>query len=91
VSARVSGQYTDARWLNFEYVATERADSNEVYNVDLTYVSPHGNWTLSAFVHNLDDEAVYTGGGEQGFAPPLVYATIGAPRTYGARLQYAFE
>jgi iron complex outermembrane receptor protein len=91
VSARVSGQYTDARWLNFEYVATERADSNEVYNLDLTYVSPHGNWTISAFVHNLDDEAVYTGGGEQGFAPPLVYATIGAPRTYGARLQYAFD
>ena len=71
--------------------ARERVDSNQVYNLDLTYVSPQGNWTVSAFVHNIDDEAVYTGGGEQGFAPPLVYATIGAPRTYGARLQYSFD
>ena len=91
LGARLSGQYTDARWLNFEYVATERVGANEVFNLDLTYSSPQGNWMVHGFVHNIDDEAVYTGGGEQGFAPPLVYATIGAPRTYGVRLQYAFD
>jgi iron complex outermembrane receptor protein len=71
--------------------ATERVGSSEVYNFDLAYASPQGNWVVSGFVHNIDDEAVYTGGGEQGFAPPLVYATIGAPRTYGVRLQYSFD
>lgn len=91
LNARVSGHYTGERWLNFEYVATEFVDANEVFNFDLTFVSPAGNWTLGAFVHNIDDEAVYTGGGEQGFAPPLVYATIGPPRTYGVRVQYAFD
>jgi len=91
LAARLSGQYTDARWLNFEYVATERVGSNEVFNFDLTYVSPQANWAIAAFVHNIGDEAVYTGGGEQGFAPPLVYATIGAPQTYGLRLQYSFD
>jgi len=91
LAARLSGQYTDARWLNFEYVATERVGANEVYNFDLTYVSPQGDWAIAGFVHNIGDEAVYTGGGEQGFAPPLVYATIGAPQTYGLRLQYSFD
>jgi iron complex outermembrane receptor protein len=91
LSARLSAQYTGARWLNFEYVATERVGSSEVYNFDLAYASPKGSWVVSGFVHNIDDEAVYTGGGEQGFAPPLVYATIGAPRTYGVRLQYSFD
>ncbi|HSG65063.1 MAG TPA: TonB-dependent receptor, partial [Gammaproteobacteria bacterium] len=91
LGARVSGQYTDARWLGFEYVAPERAGSSVIYNLDLTFVSPDGRWTLRGFVHNVDDEAVYAGGGVQGFAPPLVYATVGAPRTYGGRVQYAFD
>lgn len=91
LGARLSGHYTDARWLNFEYVAPERVDSNTVYNFDLTFVSPGGNWAVAGFAHNIGDEAVYTGGGEQGFAPPLVYATIGPPQTYGVRLQYSFQ
>ena len=91
LGARFSGHYTDARWLNFEYVEPERVDSNTVYNFDLTFVSPGGNWAVAGFAHNIGDEAVYTGGGEQGFAPPLVYATIGPPQTYGVRLQYSFQ
>jgi len=43
---------------------------------------------VAGYVRNLTDKAAYTGGAVQGFAPPLVYATIAAPRTYGLRLRY---
>jgi hypothetical protein len=36
------------------------------------------------------DEAVYAGAGVHAFAPPLTYATIAPPRTYGVRLRYEF-
>jgi iron complex outermembrane receptor protein len=91
LNAALSGQYGSERWLGFEFVPTQRADAYEVFDVDLTYAAPDGRWSLAAFVHNIGDEAVYSGGSVQGFAPPLVYATIGPPRTYGVTLNYRFD
>ena len=33
----------------------------QTYDVDLTYLSRNGKWSLRAFVHNVGNEPVYTG------------------------------
>jgi len=91
VNAAISGQYGSPRWLGFEFVPAQDAASYQLFDVDLTYVSASGKWSIAGFVHNVADEAVYTGGAVQGFAPPLVYATIAPPRTYGVRVKYDFQ
>jgi iron complex outermembrane recepter protein len=91
LNAALSGQYASERYTGFEFVSSQLADSYQTFDFDLTYVSQSGKLLLGAFVHNIDDEPVYTGGSVQGFAPPLVYATIGPPRTYGVRARYNFD
>jgi iron complex outermembrane receptor protein len=88
--AAVTGQFASARWLGFEYVPTQRSGSYATLDADLTWTSPGGRWTIAGFVHNVTKEAVYTGGGVQAFAPPLVYATIAPPRTFGLRVRVNF-
>jgi iron complex outermembrane receptor protein len=88
--ADVSAQFASKRWLGYEFVSMQRADGYALLSADLTYQSPGQRWSVAAFVRNITNEAVYTGGGVQAFAPPLVYATIAPPRTYGVRLRYDF-
>ena len=89
LTGSVSGQYVSARWLGFEYVQGQRASQYTMLDADVTYA--HSAWSVSGYVHNIGNVAAYTGGGEQGFAPPLVYATIAAPRTYGMRINYIWH
>jgi iron complex outermembrane receptor protein len=91
LSAALSGEYASSRYTGFEFVQPQLADAAGTFDVDVTYVSTSGKWSLGAFVHNIGEEAVYTGGSVQGFAPPLVYATIGPPRTFGVRARYNFD
>jgi iron complex outermembrane receptor protein len=91
LNAALSGQYSSERYTGFEFVTPQLADAAGTFDFDLTYVSRSGKFLLGAFVHNLDNEPVYTGGSVQGFAPPLVYATVGPPRTYGVRARYNFD
>jgi len=91
LNAALSAQYGSERYLGFEFVSQQRADAYELFDFAVTYVDAGGKWSIAAFVHNIGDEAVYTSGSVQGFAPPLVYATIGPPRTYGATLRYSFD
>jgi iron complex outermembrane receptor protein len=79
------------RWGNFDYVAPEKEPSYATLDFDLAYTAPGAKWSLSTYVHNLTNENVYLGGGEQGFAPPLTYSTIAPPRTYGVRLRYNIQ
>ncbi len=91
IKAAVNVTFAASRWLNYEYVSTEHAEPYQVVDLDLTYTHTGGRWSLGAYVHNIGNEAVYTGGGEQAFAPPLVYATIAPPRTWGARARVNFD
>ncbi|MGH8325228.1 MAG: TonB-dependent receptor [Steroidobacteraceae bacterium] len=86
-----SAEYASGRWLGFEFVQSERAPSYTVYDFDLQFATASERWVFDTFVHNIANETAYSGGGEQSFAPPLVYATIGAPRTYGVRATYSLR
>lgn len=91
VVTNLASQLTSSRWLGFEYVPTQRVSTNVTFDADLTYTPRSGNWSVSVYGRNLSKEAVYTGGGVHSFAPPLVYATIAPPRTYGVRLKVMFD
>jgi iron complex outermembrane receptor protein len=90
IIADASAQFASQRWLSFEFVEPQRADGYVLLDFDLSYEAPNRRWSIAGFVRNITKEAVYSGGGVQSFAPPLTYATIAAPRTYGVRLRYNF-
>lgn len=83
-------QFVGARWLATDFTATERAASYTLVNAHLTYEAQKSRWAVTGYVRNIRNTAYYTSGIEQPFAPPLFAATIGAPRTYGARVSYKF-
>lgn len=83
-------QFASSRWLGFDYVPPEHVGGYASFDANLTYTAPKRNWSVAAYVRNIGEEAVYTGAGVHAFAPPLTYATIAPPRTYGVRLRYEF-
>jgi iron complex outermembrane receptor protein len=83
-------QYVGSRWLATDFTPAERARSYTGINAHITYESPANRWSVSAYVRNIANQAYYTGGIEQPFAPPLFASTIGPPRTFAARVSYRF-
>ena len=86
----VNGRFASKSWLAVDFIQSELAPSFAVLNASLTYQSPARNYSLSAFVRNINNGKEYTGTQEQNFAPPLNTANIGAPRTYGVRANVRF-
>jgi iron complex outermembrane receptor protein len=82
--------FASRRWLGFDYVPPENVGGYATFDANLTYTSPNEDWSVAAYMRNIGNEAVYTGAGVHAFAPPLAYATIAPPRTYGVRLRYKF-
>jgi iron complex outermembrane receptor protein len=77
------------RWLGPDFVSVERADAYVTFDASLTYRAERGI-SLTAFVRNLTNEAVYTGAIQSPFSPGVVASSVGAPRTYGARAEFRF-
>jgi iron complex outermembrane recepter protein len=73
-------------WYEVDFVPSEEAPSFVMFNSSLTYQSPSRNYSVEAYVRNINNAKEYTGGQEQSFAPGLVAANISAPRTYGVQL-----
>jgi iron complex outermembrane recepter protein len=88
--AGASAQFSASRWASVDFIPEERASSYVVGNFDLNYTSPGGRWMLAAFVHNLSNAFVVTGGTIHQFAPPEFYETVNPPRTYGGRFSVNF-
>ena len=61
-----------------------------VADADLTYDSRDNKWSVMAWIRNIGDKAVYTGGSLYPFTPGVYYATIRPPRTYGLRATVNF-
>jgi iron complex outermembrane receptor protein len=86
IQSRLSASY----WLDVDYIPNERAPSYTRSDLDITYRPPVGTWSISGYVHNLENSAVYTGAVEQPFVAGLIEAQILPPRTYGVRFQAHF-
>jgi iron complex outermembrane recepter protein len=102
ISARASGRFSSETWLDIHYGPQGRAPSYSVFDADLTYNAPDGRYSVSLFVQNLTDEAVFTGGlavpgpagvipaGSPGAGTRYYSATIEPPRVYGLRADVSF-
>jgi iron complex outermembrane receptor protein len=73
-----------------DYIPDARAPSYTEWNSSLSYIAANGAWEAEAFVRNIGDVAVYTGGLESSFVGGLYAANIDPPRTYGVRIRYDF-
>lgn len=93
LEAAVNASFASSRWLAPDFIPNERAGSYTTVNASVTFARDIGDdrrIALTGFVRNLTDEEVYTGATKSPFIPDLVAATIGAPRTYGARFDVSF-
>jgi iron complex outermembrane receptor protein len=90
LQANIRTHLSSSYWLDVDYVPNEKASGYTRTDLDLTYRPVSGNWTLGAYVHNLENSAVYTGGVEQPFVSGLTFATILPPRTFGGRFTVGF-
>lgn len=89
VTASVRDQYSSSTVLDITYAPTARMGSWSVLDADLTYESSK-KWSVTGWVRNITDKAVYTGGSLYPFTPGVYYATIRPPRTFGARVTVNF-
>ena len=91
-SALVAGagtQYESAFWIGEEYLPAQRQDSFTMSNADLTWRSPQETYAVTAYIQNIEDEAV----GQAGFLSPQVgraLISLRPPRTYGVRFSADF-
>jgi iron complex outermembrane receptor protein len=90
LQANIRTHLSTSYWLDVDYVPNEKASGYTRTDFDLTYRPVSGKWSVGAYVHNLENSAVYTGGVEQPFAAGLTYATILPPRTFGGRFTIGF-
>jgi iron complex outermembrane receptor protein len=96
------GTFATSRFLTSDFFTPETKDKGYVLlNADLSYTSPDDRYTISAFVRNITNNAVYQGAFSNvlnGFpnllgtpgTPNFVARNIGAPRTYGIRASFNF-
>ncbi|MFT3790955.1 MAG: TonB-dependent receptor [Rudaea sp.] len=96
---RFTSHYESDTWLQAQHLLGSHRNAYHLSNFELTYMTPNSALRVTAYVDNMENVAVlYTGtsGGISGgltYSPTNVnslYAAIGAPRTYGLRLNYVF-
>ncbi|KXU29469.1 hypothetical protein A0J57_18680 [Sphingobium sp. 22B] len=91
----LNAQFASKRWLDTSYTPNTRAPSYAVLNAEIRFSPPGRDWTISGYMTNITNEAVYTGGYAYNRAVaangyPYVVAQIQPPRMYGIRLKYNF-
>ncbi|MGJ8481273.1 TonB-dependent receptor [Sphingobium yanoikuyae] len=82
--------FASSRWLHASFIANARADGYALVNLNATYTAPGDKFTVDAFVQNLTNKAVYTGGDQIPAIGGFYAATIAPPRVYGVRLRANF-
>jgi iron complex outermembrane receptor protein len=92
--ASITERYESSRETYLSYLKESKADGYNKTDASLTYFAPNRQWSLSAYVMNLENKAVYaivnpgrsytiTGGG-------LLNTSLQPPRTYGLRGTFNF-
>lgn len=90
LTAAARAQYSSAVVLDITYAPTARMGGYTSYDADLTFDAPNEVWSLTGWVRNIGNKAIYTGGSLYPFAPDTYYSTIRPPRTFGAKLSVKF-
>lgn len=87
--ASADTQYRSSRYLGFLYLPEQRASGVWRSNAQLSFGPANGNWSIAAFVRNIENNRTPVFSSTQPIANILV-STRAAPRTYGARAAVKF-
>ena len=95
-------RFSSPTWLDIVYGPQGRTSSYTVFDAGLSYTPQDRRYSIGAYVQNITNEAVYTGGGALPGAVGLIpagrpgagtryySATIAAPRMFGVRGRFNF-
>lgn len=90
VTADLSTRASSAIWGAVDFIPNERLHSFTQTNFNLSYTSAKQNWTVGAYVRNIENSSIYTNAFQAQFVAGLVAGSILAPRTYGATFEVSF-
>jgi iron complex outermembrane recepter protein len=90
IEAEGNMQFQSSRIIATDYLPISKVGAYAKFNASLTYRAPNDIWSLSAYVRNITNEVVYDAGYRANFVTGFNAASIQAPRTYGARLNFKF-
>lgn len=87
--AGARAQIQSSQFYNVNFIEAEKQGGYAMADAFLTLEGPNKNWSLTAFVNNITDEAVFA---RTGTRPILNFsiATLRPPRTYGVRASVNF-
>jgi iron complex outermembrane receptor protein len=86
----IDTQFSSSYFFLSDFTSGSKADSYTRTDAGLTWQAPGKAVSVTAYVKNIENEAVYTGGSISPVVPTLVFPFVSAPRTYGVRVRYAF-
>jgi iron complex outermembrane receptor protein len=84
---RATVSFATSRYLGTDFIPIEHVNGYAKLDLSTTYRPTANNWSITGFVRNVNNAAVYTEAAKNPFSS-LVYADIQPPRTYGARISF---
>jgi iron complex outermembrane recepter protein len=84
--------FASSRFVSADFTAAQLAKPYQNVSASLTYNAPDDRWFVSAWVRNLTNEAIYSGGGghQAAFVAGWNTSNIAPPRTWGGRIGLKF-
>ena len=82
--------FSSSYFLSNNFTALSRAKSYQLFNASLTWTSENSRFLVSAFIRNIGNTPVYTGGVQSAALSDAVVGQIAPPRTFGARVRVKF-
>jgi iron complex outermembrane receptor protein len=79
-----------SRYLSIDFLPDGRQGNYMMSNARLTWETQSGNFGVTAFVNNLEDELVFSNSLQSPAKPGTIYNQIRPPRTYGVRATFRF-
>ncbi len=90
LSAQVDGNFTGERFANSRNFDAQKLDSYSVHNLRFSWLSPSGNWLVSAFVTNIFDKKHEFERFDLSTLCGCTNEHYGNPRWYGMSARYSF-
>lgn len=85
VIASVDTRLESSRFLSLDFLALGKQGSYMMSNARLTYETDSGNYAITAFVNNLENELVFSNSLQSPAKSGVIYNQLRPPRTYGVR------
>jgi iron complex outermembrane receptor protein len=100
LDARIKTHFESGTWLQVDHLPGSYRDRFALVDLNLTWTPSSSDWSVTAYVDNVADKAVFYGGTNGQVSRGVLYrpagnanaltASLGAPRTYGLRVSTHF-